>query len=140
MKSSKNLPVQFLDRIHGTAVDYGIVFAFLFASIFMQEKLEYELIGLFLLWYLLNVVPSYFSSGLTLGKLHNKTVIVNDDYSNVSALKMNMRAFFILLMICITSGLYAPIALILLNNRIDKKSFHDMIFKTRVIYKNPYLK
>ncbi len=140
MQNNNHLPVQFNERIHATAVDYGIVFTVNLILIFMQYNLLLELTVLFIVWYLINIVPSFFYKGTSLGKLQAKTIVLNEDYQAVSIKTMHYRNFFVLGMILLTAGLYAPISFYYLSKRLDKRSFHDLLFHTRVVYKNPYLK
>ena len=140
MENKKHLPVQFNERIHALAFDYGIVFSVNLILIFMQYNLVLELVFLLLVWYLINLFPGFFTPGASLGKLRTKTIVLDESYNSISVKRMHARSFFVLLMILITLGLYAPISFYVLSNRLDKRSFHDLLFHTRVVYKNPYLK
>lgn len=140
MDGKKHLPVQFNERIHATAIDYGFVFTVNLIFIFFEYNLTVELIIVFIVWYVFNLLPSFFKSGITLGKLRTQTVIVNLDYSTVSVKKMHLRNLFVLFAILFSLGMYVFVSFYLLSNRIDKRSIHDRIFGTRVVYKNPYLK
>ncbi len=136
MKEDKNLPVQFNERIHASSIDYGVVFLSVIIVIFMQFDPIYKYLIILLVWYLMNVFPSFFKKGITLGKINSGTIVVDENNNSVTLSTIHLRSFFILICGFITVGFYFIIAFILLNKRNDKRSIHDLIFKTKVVYKN----
>jgi len=143
MLEHKYLPASFNDRIHAFSIDYGAVFLIMLINIFMQYHPEYDVIirmGLTVIgWYLLNVFPSHISRGNSLGKKNADIIILTEDYKEVSLLRMYGREFFILLMCVGTAGLYIFISFAILDKRIDKRAIHDLLFKTRVVKKTPFV-
>ncbi len=143
MKEHKHLPADFNDRIHAFSIDYGAVFLIMLINIFMQYHPEYDVIirmGLTLVgWYMLNVFPNHISKGNSLGKKNSDIIVLTEDYKEVSIWTMYGREFFILLMWIGTAGLYVIISFALLEKRIDKRAIHDLIFKTRVVKKTPFV-
>jgi len=134
MKEYNNLPVQFNERIHATSVDYALVFLIMLIMIFTKINPMYKYIIILLVWYSLNILPSFFKRGITLGKINSGTIVVNEDNSQVTMMTIHLRAFFILIAGGLTVGLYFLVAFILLTKRLDKRSVHDLIFKTKVVY------
>ena len=143
MLEHKYLPANFNDRIHAFSIDYGGVFLIMLINIFMQYHPEYDVIiriGLTIVgWYLLNVFPNHLSRGNSLGKQNSDIIIFTEDYKKVSLLTMYGREFFIFLLSVGTAGLYIVVSFVLLDRRIDKRAIHDLIFKTRVVKKTPYV-
>lgn len=135
LKEDNNLPVQFNERIHATSIDYGVVFLSVIIVIFMQWEVMYKYLVILVVWYFMNVFPSFFKRGITLGKINSGTIVVDMSNNKVSLIKIHLRSFFILICGFLTAGLYFIIAFILLNRRTDKRSIHDLIFKTKVVYK-----
>ena len=135
MKEDKYLPAQFNERIHAIGIDYGVVFISIFIVIFLYIDPVFKVIIMIVVWYLMNIVPSFFKKGITLGKLNSGTIVV-DEFNNEVTLKvMHLRELFKLVIGFITLGLYFLLALYLLTKRSDKRSIHDFVFKTRVVYK-----
>ena len=143
MKEHNHLPANFNDRIHAFSIDYGAVFLIMLINIFMQYHPEYDVIirmGLTLVgWYMLNVFPSHISRGNSLGKQNSDIIVLTEDYKKVSIWTMYGREFFILLMCIGTAGLYVIVSFAILDKRIDKRAIHDLIFKTRVVKKTPFV-
>ena len=137
------LPADFNDRIHAFSIDYGGVFLIMLINIFMQYHPTYDVIirmGLTVVgWYLLNVFPSHISRGNSFGKKNADIITLTEDFQKVSLLRMYGREFFILLMCIGTAGLYIIISFAILDKRIDKRAIHDLLFKTRVVKKTPFV-
>lgn len=143
MIEHNHLPANFNDRIHAFSIDYGAVFLIMLINIFMQYHPVYDVfirIGLTIVgWYLLNVFPNHFSRGNSIGKQNSDIIVLTEDYNPVSIWTMYGRQFFILVMSIMTAGLYVIISFALLDRRIDKRAIHDLIFKTRVVKKTPFV-
>lgn len=143
MLEHKYLPANFNDRIHAFSIDYGGVFLILLINIFMKYHTEYDAfirMGLTLLgWYLLNVLPSHFSRGDSMGKRNSDIIVLTEDFKRVPLLTMYGREFFILFMSIGTAGLYVILSFAILDKRIDKRAIHDLLFKTRVVKKTPFI-
>lgn len=135
MKEDKFLPVQFNERIHAIGIDYGVVFVSVLIVIFLYIEPVYKIIIVLVVWYLMNIVPSFFKRGITLGKINSGTIILNEFNQEVTLITMHLREIFKLVLGFITVGLYFLLSFYLINKRSDKRSIHDLIFKTRVVYK-----
>ena len=136
MKEYNNLPVQFNERIHAFSIDYGVVFLSILIVIFMYISPIYKVLIILFVWYMMNIFPSFIKRGITLGKINSKTKIVDEFDNEVSIKVIHLRSLFILVVGFATVGLYFIVALYLLTKRSDKRSIHDLIFKTKVVYKN----
>lgn len=134
MKEIHNLPAQFNERIHAFSIDYGIVFISVLIVIFMYIDPFLKLLIVLTVWYIVNIGPSHFKRGISLGKLNSGILIVDEQNNEVTLKTMHLREIFILVVGFVSIGFYFPISFILLNKRTDKRSIHDLIFKTRVIY------
>ena len=136
MKEYHNLPVQFNERIHAFSIDYGVVFLSMLIMVFMTFDPIYKYIIILIVWYLMNIFPSFFKRGITLGKLNSGTIIVDLYNSPVKLSTIHLRAFFVLILGFFTAGIYFTVALFLLLKRSDKRSIHDIVFSTKVVYKD----
>ena len=136
MKEYNNLPVQFNERIHAFSIDYGVVFLSVLIVIFMYINPVFKVLIILFVWYMMNIFPSFIKKGITLGKINSKTKIVDESNTEVSLKVIHLRSLFILVVGCISVGIYFILALYLLTKRSDKRSIHDLIFKTKVVYKN----
>ncbi len=134
MKEHKNLPVQFNERIHALGIDYGVVFLSVLIVIFLYIDPIYKMVIVLIVWYIMNIVPSFFKRGISLGKLNSRTIVVDENNKKVSLLVMHLREFFILFIGLASIGFYFLIAFYLLTKRTDKRSIHDLLFKTKVVY------
>lgn len=143
MREHKYLPATFNDRISAFSFDYGLVALVLLIMIFMKIHPEYDplikIIVILVFWYIFNIVPAYFKPGITLGKRSTDIIILDENYKEVTILTIHLRQFFILLVSIFTIGLYLVVSFILLDRRIDKRSIHDLIFKTRVVRRTPFI-
>lgn len=143
MLEHKYLPANFNDRIHAFSIDYGAVFLVMLINVFMNYHPDYNMIiriSLTLVgWFCFNILPSHFSKGNSLGKQNSDIIILTEDYKRVTLLTMYGREFFILILSLCTAGLYVIVSFALLDRRIDKRAIHDMLFKTRVVKKTPFV-
>ncbi len=139
MKEIKNLPVQFNERIHAFSIDYGVVFLSMLIVIFMYIEPEFKLLIVLSVWYMMNIFPSFIKRGITLGKINSGTIVVDESNNEVSIKVIHLRALFILIVGFITLGLYFIVSFVLLTKRNDKRSIHDLIFKTKVVYKDSHI-
>lgn len=85
---------------------------------------------------MMNIFPSFIKKGITLGKINSKTKVVNESDNEVSLKVIQLRFLFILVVGFLSVGLYFILALYLLTKRSDKRSIHDLIFNTKVVYKD----
>ena len=143
MREYNNLPATFNDRIHAFSIDFGLVMLVMLIAIFTQIHPVFgQYIKMFvtlLFWYILNVFPSHFKPGTSLGKNNSKIIILTEDYKTVSIKVIYIREVFILLLTLFTGGLYIPISFALLNKRIDKRAIHDLLLNTRVVRTTPFI-
>ena len=139
MKEIRNLPVQFNERIHAFSIDYGVVFLSMLITIFLYIHPAFKIIIIIFVWYMMNVFPSFIKRGITLGKLNSKTIVVDECNNEVTLITIHKRSFFILIAGFFTVGLYFIISLFLLTKRNDKRSIHDLLFNTKVVYKDSYI-
>jgi len=136
MKEYNNLPVQFNERIHAFSIDYGVVFLSVLIVVFMYINPILKGAIVLVVWYMMNIFPSFIKRGITLGKVNSKIKIVDESDNEVSLKVIHLRSLFILVVGFVTVGLYFIVALYLLTKRSDKRSIHDLIFKTKVVYKD----
>lgn len=136
MKEYNNLPVQFNERIHAFSIDYGVVFLSVLIVIFMYINPIFKVLIILFVWYMMNIFPSFIKKGITLGKINSKIRIVDESNNEVSLKVMHLRSLFILVVGFVSVGIYFILALYLLAKRSDKRSIHDLIFKTKVVYKD----
>jgi len=134
MKEDKYLPAQFNERIHAIGIDFGVVFISVLIVIFLYIDPTFKVVIMLVVWYMMNILPSFFKKGITLGKLNSGTIVVDELYNEVTLKVMHLRELFKLVLGFITLGLYFLYALYLLTKRNDKRSIHDLVFKTRVVY------
>ena len=106
MKEYNNLPVQFNERIHALGVDYGVVFISVLIVIFLYIDPIHKMFIVLAVWYLMNIAPSFFKRGISLGKLNSGTIVINEDNKEVSLLVMHLREFFILIVGFVSVGFY----------------------------------
>lgn len=139
MKEYHNLPVQFNERIQAFSVDMIPLFLTTIIVIFMQVNLELKITIITFVFFEFNIFPSHIKKGSSLGKFTSGIKVVNEDYTEVSLIKMYGREIFIFGVGILTAGLYFVLAFYLLGKRKDKRSIHDLIFKTKVIYVDPYV-
>jgi len=143
MREHKYLPATFNDRVSAFSFDYGIVLLVMLIAIFMQIHPIYgpyiKILITLIFWYIFNVVPSFYKPGTSLGKHNTDIIVLTDDYQEVSVKTMHYREFFILTCSLFSFGLYVVISFILLDKRVDKLAIHDLIFKTRVVRKTPFV-
>lgn len=143
MREYKNLPATFNDRIHAFSIDYGLVVLIMLIMIFMQIHPVYgayiKIAVTFVSWYLINVSPSFFKPGSSLGKKNSEVIVLTNDYNEVSIGTMHLREFFILICTLATGGIYVFVSFILLEKRIDKRAIHDLVFNTRVVREKPFI-
>ncbi len=139
MKEIRNLPVQFNERIHAFSIDYGVVFLSILITIFLYIHPAFKAVIILSVWYMMNIFPSFIKRGITLGKLNSKTIIVDESNNEVTLFTIHKRSFFILIVGFLTVGLYFIVSFFLLTKRNDKRSIHDLLFKTKVVYKDSYI-
>lgn len=133
MREYKNLPAQFNERIHGFGVDYGIIFLTILIVVFMQWNPIYKVLVIIVVFYVFHIGPSFIKRGISLGKWNSKTIVVTSDFKEVSLGTMHLRETFIFVFGFLTIGIYFILAFYLLSKRIDQRSIHDLLFKTRVV-------
>ncbi len=139
MKEYNNLPAQYNERIHAFSIDYGIVFLSMLIVVFMYIEPGFKLLIVLFVWYLINIFPSFIKKGMTFGKYNSRIKIVNEDNSEVTIKTIHLRAFTILIFGVLSLGLYFLVAFYLLDKRQDKRSIHDLIFKTKVVYLDSHI-
>lgn len=139
VKEKRFLPAQFLDRLHALSVDYIVIFIAALVVIFMQFNPIYKYLIVLLTWYVFNILPYFFKFAVTLGKYKSDLIILDDLSKPVSLKTIHLRESFKFFMFLITLGGYFIISYFLTEKRLDKRSPHDLLFKTRVVYKYPKL-
>ena len=139
MKEYNNLPVQFNERIHAFSIDYGVVFFSMLIVVFLYIDPIFKLLIVLVVWYMMNIFPSFIKKGITLGKYNSKTIVVDEFNNEVTIKVIHLRELFILVAGLSTIGLYFIVAFFLLMKRNDKRSIHDRIFRTKVIYKDSHI-
>ena len=84
MKEYNNLPVQFNERIHALGVDYGVVFISVLIVIFLYIDPIHKMFIVLAVWYLMNIAPSFFKRGISIGKLNSGTIVVDENNKEVT--------------------------------------------------------
>lgn len=133
MREHKNLPASFNDRNSAFFLDLGAVSLALLINIFMQYETLYKVLVTIIVWFIINIVPAFFYKGQTLGKNLSHIKVVDDQFHDVSMTRYIIRSLFIFIVGFITVGIYFVVGLYIAEKRIDKKSIHDLLFKTKVV-------
>lgn len=92
------------------------------------------------------LVPHLFSRGQTFGKRVQKIQIINYNGTQASLLKIILRDAFKISLSILTGGIYLIICFFVVDEKGDKRTIHDYIFRTIVVdldktkkYKDEYL-
>lgn len=133
MREHKNLPASFNDRNSAFFLDLGVVSLALLVNIFMQYETLYKVLITIIVWFIINIVPAIFYKGQTLGKKLSKVKVVDTNNEDISIIRYILRSLFIFIIGFITIGLYFIVGLYIAEKRIDKRSIHDLLFKTKVV-------
>jgi len=136
VKEIHNLPAQYNERIHAFSIDYGIVFLSVLIVVFMYINPIIKFLIILIVWYMMNIFPSFIKRGITLGKLNSGIKILDESGNEVTLKTIHLRSFFVLILGFLTVGIYFVLSFYFLNKRSDKRSIHDLIFKTKVVYKD----
>ena len=133
MREYANLPANFNSRINAFFLDLGIVALALLINIFMQYHTALKVGITLFVWLLVNILPLLFKKGQSLGKMNSKIKVVDLNNKDISFVKSSLRSLFILVFGFVTAGLYFVIGLYVSEQRINKRSIHDFVFKTKVV-------
>ncbi len=133
MREYANLPANFNSRLSAFFLDLGIVALAFLINVFMQYNYYYKIGIILFVWLMVNIIPSIFKKGQTLGKINASIKTVDLENNNISFLISSLRSLFILVLGFFSAGVYFLISLYVSESRMDKRSIHDLIFKTKVV-------
>lgn len=133
MREYANLPANFNSRLNAFFLDLGIVALALLINIFMQYSNFYKVGITLFVWVVVNIITLVFKEGQTLGKMSSKIKVVTLTNEDPGFWICAFRSIFILTLGLATAGIYFVIGLYISEGRIDKRSFHDLLFKTKVV-------
>ncbi len=134
MRVHRDLPAKFEARIEAFSFEMVAIFLPILIIIFMVWHPVIEVLFVVAFYYFTTLLPMVFKPGQSLGKLSVKTRIVNLDNTPVSLKKAHARELFKWVAGFLTIGLYFIVAFIVFTQRSDKRTVHDMLFNTKVIY------
>jgi len=89
----------------------------------------------FISYYLTSIFPFFFTKGQSLVKMHAKTKIITVDGDVSSTGILHLRELFKWTAGFLTIGLYFVVAFIIFTKHHEKRTIHDLIFKTKVVEK-----
>lgn len=78
-------------------------------------------------------IPYLFSSGQTFGKRMQKLKVVKADGTKINMGIGLLRELFKLILCFGTIGLYSIVTYFIISEDMDKRTLHDIVFKTRII-------
>jgi len=139
MPEHKFLPVQFNERIAAFSFEMLIVFFTILVIIFQVWHPVLEGLTVIGAFYLVTLLPMYFKRGVSYGKKLAKTMIVDLNNQPISLKRAHLREFTKWILGFITLGIYFVIAFIIFTKRQDRRTPHDILFKTKVVYQKSRL-
>lgn len=123
----------FEKRVRGFSIDTSLSFLLIILLIGIPFPIIVRQILLVVIMICVYLVPYFFSSGQTFGKRIQKIKVVNEDYSDASAIKLLFRDMFKVLLSVSTFGIYLIICVFAMDEKSRNRTIHDKIFKTIVI-------
>lgn len=136
MRMYKHLPAQFNERIEGFGPEFMAIFLSILFIIFMPYAWWVETFIVFSVFYLFTAGAMWFTKTQSIGKRMAKTEVLMVDHTPTSLLRLHAREFIKWASGFLTAGIYFIIAFIIFNTRQDRRSPHDLIFGTEVVFKD----
>ncbi|MFH5881478.1 RDD family protein [Liberiplasma polymorphum] len=133
MTVKKHLPAQFNDRIAGFSLEMMTIF---FAILVVIFNLWHPLIEVMVVvgsFYVATLLPMHFYKGQSFGKKWTRIRIVNLQNEPISLKTAYLREFTKWVLGFITIGIYFIVAFIIFNKRLDRRTPHDLLYKTQVV-------
>ncbi|MFP4286788.1 MAG: RDD family protein [Candidatus Izemoplasmataceae bacterium] len=134
MQLKKHMPAQFNDRIAGFSLEMMVIFFSLLVIIFNAWPLWFNSVIVISSFYLVTFIPMVFTPGQSLGKKLSKVIILDEDYQPISLKKAHLREFAKWVFGFLTLGIYFIVAFWMFMKRLDRRTPHDFLFKTQVVY------
>jgi uncharacterized RDD family membrane protein YckC len=134
MQLKKHMPAQFNDRIAGFSLEMMVIFFSLLVIIFNAWPLYVNVMIVLGGFYLVTLLPMHFNKGQSLGKKLSKVIILDETLKPVPVKTLYLREMTKWLLGFLTLGIYFIIAFYVFMKRLDRKTPHDLLFKTQVVY------
>ncbi|TVP96415.1 MAG: RDD family protein [Acholeplasmatales bacterium] len=139
MPEYKHLPAQFNERIEGFAFEIVAIFSGILTVVFMDWSWWTSSLFVFGLFYLVTLLPMWRWPASSLGKRMAGTHIVDVSNRPISLQRAHLRECVKWGLIFSTVGLYALIAFVMFSRRMDRRTPHDFLFKTKVVFRQSRL-
>jgi len=136
MRIYTHLPAQFNERIEGFGPEFMAIFLAILFVIFMPYAWWVETIIVFSVFYLFTAGATWITKTQSLGKRWAKTEVLTTAHEIPSLLTLHAREFTKWALGFLTAGVYFIVAFIVFNQRQDRRSPHDLIFGTEVVFKD----
>jgi len=133
------LPAQFNDRIQAFSVEMITIFLAILVIIFQLWHPLIKVLVVIGSFYMVTLLPMFIKKGVSLGKRSADIIILTLDDQPISLLRAHLREFTKWLLGFLTLGVYFVIAFYIFNKRQDRRTLHDFLFKTKVVYQKSRL-
>lgn len=135
MREYKHLPAQFNERIEGFAFELVAIAFGILVVIFMNWSFWLSVLFVFGLFYLVTLLPMWRWRASSLGKRMAGTHIVDLSNEPISLARAHARECVKWLLILSTIGVYAIVSFIVFSQRMDRRTLHDFLFRTKVVFR-----
>jgi len=139
MREHKYLPAQFNDRIAGFSIEMLTIFFAILVVIFQVWHPLLEVLTVVMAFYLVTLSPMFLKRGINFGKKVASTMIVDMNNQPISLARAHLREFTKWILGFATLGIYFVIAFYIFSKRQDRRTPHDLVFKTKVVYQKSRL-
>ena len=136
MRIYKHLPAQFNERIEGFGPEFMAIFLSILFIIFMPYAWWIEALMVLFVFYLFTAGAMWITQTQSIGKRMAKTEILLADHTKPSLLRLHLREITKWALGFLSAGIYFIIAFIVFNTRQDRRSPHDLLFGTEVVFKD----
>jgi len=135
MREYKHLPAGFNERIEGFGPEFMAIFLSILIIIFMPFPIWLEVIMVLITYFIFTSFLMIFTKNQSLGKKMAKTEVLTLDNKIPSFWLLFFRDLFKWGFGLSTVLIYFVVAFYVMNRRNDKRAPHDLLFKTRVTFK-----
>ena len=136
MRIYKHLPAQFNERIEGFGPEFMAIFLSILFIIFMPYAWWVEALMVFFVFYLFTIGAMWVTQTQSIGKRMAKTEILMADHTKPTLIRLHLREITKWALGFLTAGIYFIVAFIIFNTRQDRRSPHDLLFGTEVVFKD----